>query len=782
MKLIRGDNVVKEKDSEIFGRHVIPNRNVYCKDCGALMWLNERISASSKKNPRFNLCCCNGKVDLPQFEIPDHYREFLSSPDASNKLFRDRIRMYNSALAFTSTKLNLDEKLLSNNKGIFSFRICGGIYHSIGDFAPEQRERPKFAQIYIYDQAAQMDFRQSIFKDSKSNNSLLDKTILKYLQDMLHDNNPYVNVFQQAGAAYKNDESTEMSIVLKSKPRKVDKRYNLPASDEIAVLIPTSNTESAKSRDIIVVPKSGSDRLQRISEILGCYDPLHYVLMFLKGEQGWQAKSYYLNQVEDSEKAIKKIKKKKGKLSNDELADLSSNFNSSCLIDDQNSLSSNTQLNSQVEQMVPEYNNELLFDVLEQCALVETNCPIIQVNVASDLAKQSENEESNTQTNEPYDISAESINTNKKNKQIFVSAMQFYCYRLQDRVKSYLHLFGRLFHQYIVDQYAKIEAGRLNFVYFNQDKLRVDMYKGLVEAAAQNDKDVGSKVGKRVILPSTFIGSPRHMHQLYQDSMSVVRALGKPDLFITFTCNPEWKEIKDQLLPHQVPNDRPDVIARVFRMKSKEFFKDIYENEIFGKVNGHTHVVEFQKRGLPHVHCLLALDKKDKPKTLKEIDDIVCAELPDKDNDPSLWKTVTKAMLHGPCGLINPTAPCMADNKCTKGFPKHFNLGTSTNKNNCPVYSRKDDGKVYSRDNQKFKFDNRWIVPYSPYLAAKYDAHINVEVCTSVTAIKYLYKYVYKGIIFSSIILNPYILTLGQYFKATIKLRWDWIIKVVHHQ
>ena len=41
--------------------------------------------------------------------------------------------------------------------------------------------------------------------------------------------------------------------------------------------------------------------------------------------------------------------------------------------------------------------------------------------------------------------------------------------------------------------------------------------------------------------------------------------------------------------------------------------------------------------------------------------------------------------------------------------------------------------------------DNRWVVPYNPYLSSKYNAHINVEVCSTVMAVKYLYKYVYKG-------------------------------------
>ncbi len=44
-----------------------------------------------------------------------------------------------------------------------------------------------------------------------------------------------------------------------------------------------------------------------------------------------------------------------------------------------------------------------------------------------------------------------------------------------------------------------------------------------------------------------------------------------------------------------------------------------------------------------------------------------------------------------------------------------------------------------------FVFDNRWVVPYNPYLTMRYQCHINVEVCSSITVVKYLYKYVYKG-------------------------------------
>jgi hypothetical protein len=44
-----------------------------------------------------------------------------------------------------------------------------------------------------------------------------------------------------------------------------------------------------------------------------------------------------------------------------------------------------------------------------------------------------------------------------------------------------------------------------------------------------------------------------------------------------------------------------------------------------------------------------------------------------------------------------------------------------------------------------FVFDNRWVIPYNPYLTMRYECHINVEVCSSITTVKYLYKYVYKG-------------------------------------
>lgn len=66
----------------------------------------------------------------------------------------------------------------------------------------------------------------------------------------------------------------------------------------------------------------------------------------------------------------------------------------------------------------------------------------------------------------------------------------------------------------------------------------------------------------------------RAMQQNLKDAMSNVRDFGKPDLFLTFTCNPNWNEIKDNLFPGQKPHDRPNLVATVFDIKKRAVLED----------------------------------------------------------------------------------------------------------------------------------------------------------------------------------------------------------------
>ncbi|GBM78782.1 hypothetical protein AVEN_81955-1 [Araneus ventricosus] len=92
------------------------------------------------------------------------------------------------------------------------------------------------------------------------------------------------------------------------------------------------------------------------------------------------------------------------------------------------------------------------------------------------------------------------------------------------------------------------------------------------------------------------------MHQNYQDAMAMVRKSGRIDQFVTFTCNPTWVDILNVLVGQQHPEDRPDVVARVFKMKLTELLDGIIKRNLFGHVISYIYVIEFQKRGLPYAH------------------------------------------------------------------------------------------------------------------------------------------------------------------------------------
>ena len=76
--------------------------------------------------------------------------------------------------------------------------------------------------------------------------------------------------------------------------------------------------------------------------------------------------------------------------------------------------------------------------------------------------------------------------------------------------------------------------------------------------------------------------TPRDMHRRYQDLTAIVRKFGKPDLFVTVTCNPEWPEMAAALLESNTPADRPEIVAHVFKLKLDALVKEVEVDRIFG--------------------------------------------------------------------------------------------------------------------------------------------------------------------------------------------------------
>ncbi|GFX05050.1 hypothetical protein TNCV_3439141 [Trichonephila clavipes] len=115
--------------------------------------------------------------------------------------------------------------------------------------------------------------------------------------------------------------------------------------------------------------------------------------------------------------------------------------------------------------------------------------------------------------------------------------------------------------------YIKVENERLRYIALNQKKLQAKNYIHLQDAISADDNIRPNDIDKMVILPSTFVNSPRYLQEYTQDAFTYVRTYGRPDLFVTFTCNPSWLDVTQELMSEQKATDRHGIAARVFRLK-----------------------------------------------------------------------------------------------------------------------------------------------------------------------------------------------------------------------
>jgi hypothetical protein len=109
---------------------------------------------------------------------------------------------------------------------------------------------------------------------------------------------------------------------------------------------------------------------------------------------------------------------------------------------------------------------------------------------------------------------------------------------------------------------------------------------------------------------------------------------------------------------------------------------------LFGETLAILYSVEFQKRGLPHVHILLWLDKRQYQITPEIVDTWILAEIPDPNKDPLGYVLVVEHMIHGPCGNKNENSPCMKNGRCSKYYPKEFQNETSFTDDGFTQYRR----------------------------------------------------------------------------------------------
>uniref|UniRef100_A0A1I8AIP3 ATP-dependent DNA helicase n=1 Tax=Steinernema glaseri TaxID=37863 RepID=A0A1I8AIP3_9BILA len=335
---------------------------------------------------------------------------------------------------------------------------------------------------------------------------------------------------------------------------------------------------------------------------------------------------------------------------------------------------------------------------------------------------------------------------------------------------------------YVITSNNILERHEMEFYKKKADNLRTVLPKKLIEAMEKRLQP-GQTLGKVFFAPPTWKGSRRYMQKAFADAKSISLACGKGMFFLTFTGNKEWPEIKSALLEGQEHFHRPDVVCRVFKAKLDELLKDLFKRHILGEMKAYYLAIEFQKRGMPHAHIVMIPADDVSTRTPANVDDYIRAEVPqrpaDDDHSDQAEQTrreleLIKVQIH----VCKKDRCQIAGKDCNKRFPKCYSSVTILHDNDYPQYRRRpppsetdvinDDTRDLFGDRYEEKItdkkgnfkgykytDNRWIVPYNPYLLLKYESHHNLEYIGPNCCEDYLTKYVHKGCDMAYVQLRP---------------------------
>ena len=270
------------KSAETLVLHSCGTFAVKCERCQARFFLEERLSKSSCSKPKFSLCCGDGKVTLwPVPEPPEPLANLLTGSATYCRQFRRDIRKYNCALCLASLQAN--EMNFSSGPSVF--KVQGEVYRFIGPLRQAEGHEPKCLQTFFVDASMQADIGNRRF-------GTIDINIMKDLRVMLEACNSYIRSFVtideqlQAGLL---PQSVSLELLADHHPSTEHRgRYNIPTTNEEVAILMTGDTSARRS--IVIQPRAqdgDNANLQLISETHRSWDPLHYLLLFPYGTDGF---------------------------------------------------------------------------------------------------------------------------------------------------------------------------------------------------------------------------------------------------------------------------------------------------------------------------------------------------------------------------------------------------------------------------------------------------------------------------------------------------------------
>lgn len=234
---------------------------VECQYCQARLWPEEGSTS-----------CCSSKRAIPLMKLRPPPPLLLSLLDGSHprsSVFRERIRLYNSSLAFAAFCCRFDTGLIGT-RGPYVFRIHGATYSTISDVGPGVQE-PKFGQIWILPPEHQLRLRDGRFGD-------LDDDLQASLQMMLQSVNIYCSVYMAMGRILEEGNGQNVTLVMPG--------HDNEGTRQLAALLPGDGFASLAPRTIYV-RSVDSPRTKQLDTLHQSYDPLIYVLLFPHGTTGW---------------------------------------------------------------------------------------------------------------------------------------------------------------------------------------------------------------------------------------------------------------------------------------------------------------------------------------------------------------------------------------------------------------------------------------------------------------------------------------------------------------
>ncbi|KAL3076492.1 hypothetical protein niasHS_011813 [Heterodera schachtii] len=797
----------------------------FCGHCSARLLHGE--FAYVKHGRRQTPCCANGAVHTGQ--MLSEFDELQQPPPAYlhglvedidervREAFLKNTMAFNNLFAFASTH---GEKAPPEQMGgrLDTCKYNGQFSFLFSDLIAPGVRRPSFAQVYTLTPEDALNVRQEALDTAVAPH--IKRTIMERLETLMREN-PFGQTFQTVGtkidaARAATGEVPHFRIALltdrdlKGGPLQgrnditVIERVDAPTAKQVAVIWVQDDGLPPQISAFWVSDKAG--KMRELKSGMPQIDPCCFPLLHPLGTLGWrwymkkrgsevQMKKQYKKYIEftkNTRPAEQQEEPELDQISDDELGD-------EVPIDD----IVDTQQNEEEIDEMPEDELELDADVVEDQEEADLNA------VGTSTAQPNSGHYEHDDVIFDNELETREGRTN-------ISERQFYRYRMALRGSGkntfhWLWFAHRLAEYFTISVLNRIERNDLDHLKAIQAKKN---YRQLLarEYIAAMEKGVrqqgpNAKLGRIFLMPQTFSGSRQYYQGKYADLMTMVRHLGAPTWFVTFTGNPKWPEIDETLRVRQNYAHRPDIVCRIFMDKAAEFIRDVTERGVLGKVAGWCYSVEHQKRGMPHIHMLLILERGVRIDTPQQVDEYVCARIPtlpqSSDQSPEahqqrrLWHYVTSMMLHD-CN-----AACLEGSRCRKHFPKPYSDRTELSEVRYTNYVRippdESDaffGRAGGHDNQHdddhhdpaadperdwaevryqrfphqgrvparqhgehgqthykkkrgvrsaILMDDSRVIPYNPFLLLKYGCHINVEYVFGQKACKYIFKYLLKG-------------------------------------